>query len=61
MSEIHDWSLAKCVEWLNHPYNQPCPETDDSFDRIFRAVVIKQMQTKKKEQEQEQEKNKINL
>ena len=53
MSEIENRSLAKCAEWLNNPYNQPCPETDDSFDRIFRAVVIKQMYKKQKEQEEE--------
>jgi hypothetical protein len=61
MSEIQDWSLVKCIEWLNHPYNQPRPETDDSFDRIFRAVVINQMYKKNKKKKKKKKKNRINL
>ncbi len=39
MSDFEDWTIEMCVEWLEHPYNQPDPETDDSFDRAYRSAV----------------------
>jgi len=38
--DIEKWSLERCDNWLNHPYNQPC-RTDDTFDRAFRSEVKK--------------------
>lgn len=39
MTEVEDWSMDKCIDWLKDPYNQPDCETDDSFDRAFRSSV----------------------
>ena len=37
--ELQEWSIEKCNDWLNHPYNEPDRETDDSFDRAYRTFV----------------------
>ncbi len=43
MSDIKDWTTEMCVEWLEDPYNEPCRETDDSFDRAYRSEVKKRL------------------
>ena len=43
MSDIKDWTIEMCVEWLEDPYNEPCRETDDSFDRAYRSEVKKRL------------------
>ena len=43
MSEVEDWSMDKCIDWLKDPYNQPDRELDDSFDRAFRRSVEKRL------------------
>lgn len=51
---IKDWNLARCLDWLNDPINQPDKETDDSFDRAFRGEVKRQKDKLEKKEEEEE-------
>jgi hypothetical protein len=37
--DVEQWTANECVDWMNNPINEPCEETDDSFDRAFRSEV----------------------
>jgi len=43
MTDFEDWTIEMCVEWLEDFYNQPDPETDDSFDRAYRSAVKRRL------------------
>ena len=35
MSEVEDWSMDECIDWLKDPYNQPDRELDDVLIERF--------------------------